>query len=132
MNFPTSKHPRGSILRRDDLGDELKNTSWAEPDGFLFLVSRNYQVNGPYCADQMIELFGWMVRVYSPKNRTYCQASAEFDSADDFLAGKEALKQVADSKCSHRSFSHVAVLGRCYNRYLCHDCGQHFEVDSSD
>jgi len=34
--------------------------------------------------------------------------------------------------CRHMNYSHVATLGRCYNRYRCNDCGMTFEIDSGD
>ncbi len=43
-----------------------------------------------------------------------------------------AFRDEALKKCNHRNHRFDANLGRCYNRYVCNDCGVKFEIDSSD
>jgi hypothetical protein len=43
-----------------------------------------------------------------------------------------AFRDVQLNACRHMNYSHVANLGRCYNRYRCNDCGMTFEIDSGD
>lgn len=43
-----------------------------------------------------------------------------------------AFRDEALKKCNHRNHRFDTNLGRCYNRYVCNDCGVKFEIDSGD
>ncbi len=57
---------------------------------------------------------------------------ASLDQVASAIAELVAFRDQHLNACKHLNHSHVANLGRCYNRYKCNDCGATFEIDSGD
>lgn len=126
--------PAGTEVKRSQVNPESLYFYFCEKDaeGFTVSIRRNYNCVEPYGDNQMVQYGGWLIGVASPKDEIYCTAYGEVESHSEIDAKVAELKKIANAKCAHRNNSWIRKLGRCYNEYLCLDCGVNFRIDSSD
>lgn len=121
----------GFTTRKDF--DPLPWTEFPFAEGKIVL-HQNYGCHSPYCDDQVIEYVGLCCIFYGPGDTRFQQASRTVrrTDAETMPAILEALRQEALSKCSHEQSVQIRNTGRCLNVWRCKDCGDEYEVDSSD
>ena len=119
-------------MRRAEFADwEIGWWNRSKEFGEDTLVYPNYQCEGLFGPDQVVQVLGWAITVWHPDN---CMVSlnATVEDREDVPEAIERLKKEVLTLCTHPNMYRGENLGRCYNRWHCPDCDGVFDIDSSD